>query len=137
MVGGETPHHFFGNLPTEMTAPYPFLEVQSMNENIPTFEVTSDDKLWAALAYVFSPLVPIIILLMEDKKTRPFIKAHNVQALVMGVVMAVLVPIIAVPTLGCGTLIWFVMLYWAYKAYQGELIEIPVITNFVKNQGWA
>jgi hypothetical protein len=32
-------------------------------------EVTSDDRLMAALAYVFSPLVPIIFLLMEDKKT--------------------------------------------------------------------
>jgi len=31
-------------------------------------EVTSDDRLMAALAYVFSPLVPIIFLLMEDKK---------------------------------------------------------------------
>ena len=33
-------------------------------------EITSDDKLWALLAYIFSPLVPIIILLMEDKKSR-------------------------------------------------------------------
>jgi len=28
-------------------------------------------------------------------------------------------------------------LYWAYKAYQGEYITIPVLTDFVKNQGWA
>jgi uncharacterized membrane protein len=28
-------------------------------------------------------------------------------------------------------------LYWAYKAYQGEMVNIPVITDFVKNQGWA
>ena len=28
-------------------------------------------------------------------------------------------------------------IWWAYKAYQGELIEIPVLTNFVKGQGWA
>ena len=39
-------------------------------------EISSDDRLMAALAYVFSPLVPIIFLLMEDKKNRPFIKAH-------------------------------------------------------------
>jgi len=108
-----------------------------MTANIPDYEVTSDDKLWAALAYVFSPLVPIILLLMEDKKDRPFIKAHNAQALATGIVMAILVPILAVPTLGCGGLVWFIMVYWAYKAYQGELIEIPVVTDFVKNQGWA
>jgi len=52
----------------------------------PMMEVTSDDKLWALLAYVLSPLVPVIILLMEDKKNRPFIRAHNAQALVWGLI---------------------------------------------------
>jgi uncharacterized membrane protein len=49
-------------------------------------EVTSDDKLWTLLAYVLSPLIPIIILFMEDKKNRPYIRAHNAQALVMGII---------------------------------------------------
>jgi uncharacterized membrane protein len=106
-----------------------------MNE--PMSDVTSDDRLWAALAYVFSPIVPIILFLMEDKKNRPFIRAHNGQALVMGIVMAVLVPVIAGVTLGCGAIIWFVMLFWGYQAYQGKLVNIPVVTDFVKNQGWA
>jgi len=96
-------------------------------------DVTSDDKLWAALAYVFSPLVPIIIMLMEDKKNRPYIRAHNAQALTAGIVYIILTSV----TVGCLGILWFVMLYWAYKAYQGEYVEIPVITNFVKNQGWA
>src|SRR5258705_10169410 len=100
-------------------------------------DVTSDDKLWAALAYVFSPVVPIIILLMADKKDRPFIKAHNMQALVMGVVMAILIPILATFTFGCGAIIWFIMAYWAYQAYQGKMITIPVVSDLVKNQGWA
>ncbi|MGD8458271.1 MAG: hypothetical protein PVF83_17985 [Anaerolineales bacterium] len=100
-------------------------------------EVTSDDKLWAALAYVFSPLVPIILLLLEDKKDRPFIRAHNAQALIIGIIMMFAIPIVAVFTFGCGTLIWLIMLYWAYKAYQGELINIPVVSDFVKGQGWA
>ena len=102
-------------------------------------EVSSDDKLWAALAYVFSPLVPIIILLMEDKKNRPYIKAHNIQALVWGLLVwvvfggsvAVFVGFCLLP-LGL-----LVELYWAYKAYQGEMVKIPVITDFVKKQGWA
>lgn len=102
-----------------------------------TGDVTSDDKLWAALAYVFSPLVPIILMLMEDKKNRPFIRAHNAQALVVGVVMIIVVPIIATVTLGCGSIIWLIMLYWGYLAYQGQQINIPVVTDFVKNQGWA
>jgi uncharacterized membrane protein len=100
-------------------------------------EISSDDRLMAALAYVFSPLVPIIFMLMEDKKNRPFIKAHNAQALVVGIIMIIIVPIIAAVTLGCGSILWFIMLWWAYKAYKGEYINIPVISDFVKNQGWA
>jgi len=100
-------------------------------------EVTSDDKLMAALAYVFSPLVPIIFLLMEDKKNRPFIRAHNAQALAIGVILIIVVPIIATLTLGCGAILWLIMLFWAYKAYKGEYVNIPVVTDFVKKQGWA
>lgn len=94
-------------------------------------EISSDDKLWAALAYVFSPLIPIILMLMEDKKNRPFLRAHNAQALVLG--------LIAVVTSGfcVGILVWVYMLYLAYQAYQGQYITVPVITDFCKNQGWA
>ena len=52
-------------------------------------DATSNDKLWALLAYIFTPLVPVIILLMPDQKDRPFIKAHNMQALAWGVVLYV------------------------------------------------
>jgi uncharacterized membrane protein len=100
-------------------------------------EVTSDDKLWAALAYVFSPLVPIILMLMEDKKNRPYIRSHNAQALVMGIVMIIVVPVCATFTFGCGAIVWFIMAYWAYLAYQGKPVNIPVVTDFCKNQGWA
>jgi len=34
-------------------------------------------------------------------------------------------------------IIWAVGVYWGFKAYGGNMVEIPVITNFVKNQGWA
>ena len=96
-------------------------------------DVTSDDRLFATLAYIFSPLTPIIFLLMEDKKNRPFIKAHNVQALLMGIVVAVLTSV----TFGIGSILWLVMLWWAYKAYQGKYVNIPLITDFCKKQGWA
>ena len=107
-----------------------------MEEQVVVSDVSSDDKLWAALSYVFSPIVPIIMLLMEEKKARPYIKYHAVQSLVIGIVLAILVPIIAAFTLGCGAILWFVMFWWAYKAYQGEKFEIPVVTNLIKNQGW-
>lgn len=102
-------------------------------------QVTSDDRLWAALAYVFTPLVPIVLLLVEGKKDRPFIRAHNMQALAWGVVFYVIVSILSVFVIGlCLWPLGFLLqLWWAYKAYQGEYVEIPVITNFVKDQGWA
>lgn len=108
-----------------------------MNQQTPSYEVTSDDKLWAALAYFFSPIVPIIILLMQDKKNRPFIKAHNIQALIAGIALAIITSIVGPITICIGYLLWFVMLIPAIKAYGGQLVEIPVITNFVKQQGWA
>ena len=107
-----------------------------MSAQFPSPDVTSDDKLMAALAYIFSPLVPVILLLLEDKKNRPFIKYHTFQSLAIGIVMIIVVPILAAFTLGCGGILWLVMFYWAYRAYQGEMFEIPVVTNFCKTPGW-
>lgn len=101
--------------------------------------VTSDDKLWAALAYLFTPLIPVVLLLIEGKKDRPFIKEHLVQALVWGIVSIVLGFVLgATIVLACvAWVVWLPQIFWAYKAYQGESITIPVITDFVKKQGWA
>lgn len=103
--------------------------------------VTSDDKLWALLAYVFTPIVPVIVLLLEDKKDRPFIRAHNAQALVWGLFNLVAGTILSTVLFFCfgapSILIWAVGVYWGIKAYQGEHVNIPMITDFVKNQGWA
>ncbi|MFQ5398812.1 MAG: DUF4870 domain-containing protein [Anaerolineae bacterium] len=104
-------------------------------------EITSDDKLWALLAYVFTPLVPIIILLMEDKKNRPFIRAHNAQALAWGLINVVGGTILSTVLFFCfglpSILIWLAGVYWGWQAYQGQMVTIPVVTNFVKQQGWA
>ena len=106
-----------------------------------TGDVTSDDRLWAALAYVFSPLVPIILMLMEDKKNRPFLRAHNTQALVWGILNAVGGTILSSVLFFCfgapSVILWLIGVYWGYKAYQGEMVNIPVVTDFVKGQGWA
>jgi len=95
-------------------------------------EITSDDKLWAMLCYLF-PIIAIIVLLMEDKKSRPYVKFNAVQALVASVAIA----IVTVLTLGCGGVLGFAFLYWAYVAYQGQDITIPMISDFIKKQGWA
>lgn len=101
---------------------------------------SSDDRLWALLAYLFSPLVPVILLLMEDKKNRPFIRAHNIQALAWGIIAIVLSLLLSlIPVVGCiaGPAIFVISIIFAVKAYNGEYINIPVITDFVRNQGWV
>jgi uncharacterized membrane protein len=111
-----------------------------MTQYSPPSDITSDDKLWALLAYILSPVVPIIILFMEDKKNRPFLKAHNAQALVFGIVGYVIGSVLS-PVVGIGCLVWLVYIIfaiiWGIKANKGEYVEIPVITNWVKSQGWA
>ncbi len=102
-----------------------------MNEQM-NVDITSDDKLWALLSYLV-PIVAIIVLLMEDKKARPFIKFHAVQAIAVTVVLTILTTI----TLGCGGILFLVMIYWGIKAYQGEYVTIPLVTDFIKKQGWV
>lgn len=101
-------------------------------------DVSSDDKLWALLAYILTPIIPIVLLLLEDKKDRPFIRAHNGQALVWGILEIVVSVLLSWVLCGLPTLVmWVLAIYWGIKAYQGEYINIPVITDFVKGQGWA
>jgi uncharacterized membrane protein len=102
-------------------------------------DVTDNDKLMAAIAWII-PLVAIVILVVEDMKNRPFQKYHAVNSLVFSVAFFVVISIISVVTFGfggCLAVLWFVVIYWAIKAYQGEMVEIPVVTNFVKKQGWV
>jgi uncharacterized protein len=102
--------------------------------------ITSEDKTWALLAYIFTPLVPIILMLIEDKKDRPFLKAHYPQALAFGiaswVVGGVLTPVVG---LGCVIVVAALVfqIIWGIKAYNGEYVNIPLITDFVKKQGWG
>ncbi len=102
---------------------------------------TSDDRMWGLLAYLLTPVIPIVILLMEDKKSRPFLKAHNMQALILGVAEYIVVAIlsaISLGLLGCVAFVAIVVInvLYAVKANRGEIFEIPVITNFVRQQGW-
>ena len=65
--------------------------------------VTSDDKLWSALGYPI-PLISIIVLLMEEKKSRPFIKFHAVQSLIFNVVLWIVIFLVSAVTLGFGAI---------------------------------
>ena len=108
---------------------------ENTKSTVDSAEVSDDDRLWAALAWIpLSPLWPIIaiiMLLIEDKKDRPFIRYNAILALATGVVGIVL-------SVFCvGILILLAMFYFAFKAYQGEKVRIPVLTDFAENQGWV
>ena len=107
------------------------------NETVVDLEITSDDRLWAALSWIpITPLWPIfsiIALLLDDKKDRAFIRYHAVVSLITGLI---LIPL-SIITCGCAALIYLVFFYWAYVAYDGRIVEIPFVSDFARNQGWV
>jgi uncharacterized membrane protein len=100
-------------------------------------EVTDDDKLWALLSWLIWPIA-IVVLLLEDKKQRAFIKYHAVQSLALGVVSAVVSGVLSFIFVGCVIAVaWAIyVIYLAVQAYQGKWVTIPFLTDFCKNQGW-
>jgi len=111
-----------------------------MTDQPSSADITSDDKLWSALGYPI-PLIAIIVLLMEEKKNRPFIKFHAVQSIVFNIALWILIFVISAVTLGfgalCAPLLWLITLWPAFDSYKGNYTELPVITNFIKNQSWV
>ena len=103
-----------------------------MSQEPMSSDISSDDKLWAMLGYLI-PLIAVVVLFMEDKKNRPYVKFNAVQSIAATVVLT----IISTITLGCGSILFFAMLWWAYQAYQGQDVKIPMISDFIRNQGWA
>jgi uncharacterized membrane protein len=103
-------------------------------------EVTDNDKLLAALSYPV-PIVALVILLSETNKARPFQKYHAVQALAFWVVLTVVGIVLSIVTFGVFTLclpvLWLVSLWPAYESYQGKYMQMPVITDFIRKQGWV
>jgi uncharacterized membrane protein len=117
---------------------------------------TNDDKLLAALAYatqlIIPVLAPVILLISETSKKRPFQRYHAVQALAAGLAiwalqlgLGTLAGIATVSVIGllclCFILpamivLWLLPLYWAILAYGGKRFRIPGLTQFLQDQGW-
>ncbi len=104
-----------------------------MSENVIDPNLTSDDKLWSLLSWLFWP-VAVIMLLMEDKKARPFIKYNAVLSLAYAVPLYVLGTITVGCLLAVGAIYGIVL---AIQAYQGKWVNVPVLSDFVKKQGWV
>ncbi len=124
-------------------------------------EANNDDKLIAMLAYATQVLIPVvmpvIVLLSESSKKRPFQRYHAVQSLALMLAFIALAAAVSlgtaifqiVPIIGqllgvvvlCLTPIAYLMgvaalLYYGYQAYQGKRFAIPGLTSFLRDQGW-
>lgn len=122
----------------------------------------SDDRLIAMLSYVtqlvLPVIMPIIVLLSESSKKRPFQRYHAVQSLALvvlfwgvfilasiGIGIIQIIPIlgalIGIFAFLCITPLFFLggialMLYYGYQAYKGRRFAIPGLTSFLTDQGW-
>jgi uncharacterized membrane protein len=115
----------------------------------------STDRTWGLIAYISQVVIPIIapvlMLVIEPNKDRPFQRFHAVQSL--GFVVAVAIyevaagivyTLLSIITLGClAAILWILFLlpvvpaiYYAYLAYQGRRFDIPYLTKFMRGQGW-
>ena len=119
-------------------------------------EPNSDDRLMSALAWLTMvplqlPIVSVIQLLSTTTKDRPFQRHHAVTsllfyaaAIVYEFVAVIVYAILGALTLGCGyACLWVIFflphalgLYYALQAYNGKLLELPVLSNFGRQQGW-
>jgi uncharacterized membrane protein len=119
-------------------------------------EVSSDDRLlgalmWLSMVIIQLPLLSVVLLLIEPNKNNPFQRHHAVSSIIFWVValiyegIATLVfTVLSVISLGClaicGWVIFFLphllALYYALKAFNGEEVEIPFVTEFARRQGW-
>ncbi|MGD2252050.1 MAG: hypothetical protein PVF70_03935 [Anaerolineales bacterium] len=102
-------------------------------------QLQNEDKLMAALGYVFAPVLPIIYLLNQECRNRRYVRAHAIQALMWGLGFYALVGLAS--SFIVGLCVWTAGMipgfYWAYRANRGEKVRIPGITELVKKQGWA
>ncbi len=104
----------------------------------PVMDITDDDKLWSLLSWIFAPLVPVIVLLLEDKKNRPFIKYNAINALIFSVIAYVLGTVLSFIIIGCVIAVagLIYQIYCGIQAYNGKTVTVPVITDFAKKQNW-
>lgn len=130
-------------------------QLQAQREAAVDAEATSDDRLWAMLAYISQLLIPFLIpalvLLVEPNRKRPFQRYHALQALGLAI-LAVLYEVaatlvftvlttISFGLLGC--ILWPIFLvpipvfiWYGVLAFEGRRFEVPWLTSFLQDQGW-
>ncbi len=94
-----------------------------------------DYRLWAAICYVL-PVLGAIIVLLTDKKNDKKLVFHAWQSLIAGIVLWAVTFVLSWVLIGClvGPLGYLLMLFWAYKMYSGEEVEVPTISEYARKQ---
>lgn len=120
-------------------------------------DVNDNDKLMAALSYFLTPIVGIIVLLVDTMKARPYQRYHAIQSIGLFVAELIFYVLACVVTAVCGAiltatviltplticlpLLFFLPIipniYYAYLAYtKPGYFEIPTLSKFMVQQGW-
>lgn len=124
-------------------------------------DADSDDRLIGLLCYITQILIPLVmpvlVLLSESSKRRPFQRFHAVQSLAFVAVLTLAAILVAagttivslIPIIGwlIGLVVlcispiavlmaFFALVYYGYQAYQGKRFAIPGLTSFLQDQGW-
>jgi len=87
------------------------------------------------LSYIFAPLSSVIFLVTEKKsETWVKVKKDVMQSLWLGVVALVISPVsgmlCGIPSL----VLWVYYIFLGIKAYQGEDVTVPLITDMVNKK---
>ena len=129
-----------------------------MNQN-PSSPVADNERLVALLCYVsmvFIPFVYPVVVLLSRRRTH-FQTYHAVQSLALGVAFSGFWICLALLTIGyfmtifwfglllilalvcLGPLCWaatiFALIYFGYKAYQGEYARVPALYPLLESPG--
>ncbi len=94
---------------------------------------SSDSRLWAAIGYPIW-IIPLIVM-FTDKKNDKWLLFHAYQALIFGVAVWIVSVVTSFLLIGCviGLIGFLAMLFYGYKAYQGEKFKIPVVGDMAEN----
>ena len=115
--------------------------------------VSENDRMMGLLSYVITLIVPLVILLSESSKRRPFQRYHAIHSLALSAILFVATLVLTCTvgvvleliTSGLGTCCllpvalvpYALSIYYGVQAYQGQYAVIPVVTDFAKKQGWV
>ena len=91
--------------------------------------LTEQDKRWALLSYLVPPLTGLMILFIEDKADRPALMYHALLSIALGAVGTVLFCIYP--------LVWIYCIYLGTRAYQGQKVSVPFLSEWIAQQDWA